>query len=132
MATKKNHIRNGFGSVRPYLYGHLDLPEFVKHAFGAVELERHQMGEQSYIVGSKIGDAVIVMDVGEPPPDATRTIASVIVFVEDVDSAYQRAIEYGVTSLSEPEDKPYEERVAGVQDSFGNIWWISTYTGSMK
>ena len=36
----KEYVRHDFGAVRPYLYGHLDLPEFVKHTFGAVELER--------------------------------------------------------------------------------------------
>src|SRR5688572_27835595 len=36
----KEYARHDFGAVRPYLYGHLDLPEFVEHTFGAVELER--------------------------------------------------------------------------------------------
>ena len=40
--------------------------------------------------------------------------------VEDVDAAYKRALECGATSLAEPEDKPYDERSAGVQDTFGN------------
>jgi PhnB protein len=32
-------------------------------------------------------------------------------------------------SIAAPEDKPYQERQAGVRDSFGNVWWISTYRG---
>ncbi len=40
-----------------------------------------------------------------------------------------RALELGATSVDAPADKPYQERNAGVRDSFGNIWWISTYTG---
>jgi PhnB protein len=47
--------------------------------------------------------------------------------VDDVDAAYERAVEAGAQSLAEPEDKPYDERSAGVKDSFGNTWWIATY-----
>jgi hypothetical protein len=42
-ATK--HIRHGVGSVRPYLYGRLDMLELVKRVFGAVELERLEVGK---------------------------------------------------------------------------------------
>ena len=39
MSSATKHIRHGVGSVRPYLYGRLDMLELVKRAFGAVELE---------------------------------------------------------------------------------------------
>jgi PhnB protein len=35
----------------------------------------------------------------------------------------------GATSVSAPENKPYQERACGVRDSFGNTWYISTYIG---
>jgi PhnB protein len=47
--------------------------------------------------------------------------------VEDVDAAYRRAIAAGATSVAEPSDKPYQERGAGIEDSYGNIWYIATY-----
>jgi PhnB protein len=122
----KEYVRHDFGAVRPYLYGHLDLSEFVERTFGAVELERQKMGD-GYHIETKIGDSVVTLETGEFPPDVTPTRASIYVYVEDVDAAYQRAIECGATSLTEPEDKPYDERVAGVQDTFGNTWWISTF-----
>jgi len=127
MRIEKSYIRHGFGAVRPYLYGHLDLPDFVKHIFGAAELERIQMGDNSLHVEAKIGDSVLVLEAGELPPEVRPTIASIYVYVEDVDETYKRALEWGATSVAQPEDKPYEERGAGVKDSFGNIWWISTY-----
>jgi PhnB protein len=42
MSNEKEYIRHGFGDVRPYLYGHLDLPEFVKRAFGVVEYNENR------------------------------------------------------------------------------------------
>jgi len=126
MSIEKGYIRHGVGAARPYLYGHLDLPEFVKRTFGAVELER--VGDdKGFHVESKIGDSVVVMETGEFPPKVTPTRASVYVSVEDVDAAYKRALECGATSLAVPEDKPYDERSAGVRDTFGNTWWISTF-----
>ena len=126
MGIEKEYIRHGLGAARPYLYGNLDLPEFVKRVFGAVELER--VGDdKGFHVESQIGDSVVVMETGEFPPSVTPTRASIYVYVEDVDAAYKRALEFGATSLAEPEDKPYDERGAGVKDTFGNTWWISTF-----
>ena len=84
------------------------------------------MGPDSFHIESRIGDSVVVLETGDPVhPSATR--ASIYVYVEDVDNTYRRAMEFGATSLAVPEDKPYQERSAGVKDSFGNTWWISTY-----
>ena len=45
MSTDEKHIRNGMGVVRPYLFGRLDLLDFVRQVFGAEEVqtlgERH-------------------------------------------------------------------------------------------
>ena len=32
-------------------------------------------------------------------------------------------------TVAAPKDQPYQERNATVRDSFGNIWYISTYKG---
>jgi PhnB protein len=127
MRDANKHIRHGVGSVRPYLYGRLDMLELVKRAFGAVELEHLPVGKGAH-VEAKIGDSMIVMEVSDPPHPSGKP-ASIYVYVDDVDAAYQRALAAGATSMTAPEDKPYQERAAGVKDSFGNVWWIATYTG---
>ncbi len=126
MSKKQPHIRHGIGSVRPYLYGRLNLPALLKEAFGAEELERLPVGGSGFHIEMKIGDSMVVLEVGEPPhPGGTR--ASIYVYVKDVDGAFKRAIEAGATSVGEPSDKPYQERGAGIKDSYGNIWYIATY-----
>ncbi|MGD0117002.1 MAG: VOC family protein [Candidatus Binatus sp.] len=126
--SNNRHIRHGAGSVRPYLYGGLDMLELVKRAFGAVELERLETRNNGFHVEAQIGDSIIVMEACDPPHPSGKP-ASIYVYVEDVDAAYQRALEAGATSIAAPENKPYQERAAGVMDSFGNTWWIATYTG---
>jgi PhnB protein len=123
----KQYIRHGVGAVRPYLYGSLDLAGLTKHAFGAVELERYDYSDNEFHVEVQIGDSVVVMELSDDP-QSQATKASVYVYVEDVDASYIRALEHGAISVAEPEDKPYSERSAGVKDSFGNTWWISTFT----
>ena len=125
---EREHVRHGIGTVRPYLYGPSALIQWVKQTFAARELERTKAGGGEH-VELKIGDSVIVLETGDPPP-SFATPASVYAYVEDVDATYKRALTGGAQSIAVPEDKPYDERGAGVKDSFGNTWWIATYTGT--
>ena len=120
-------VHHGVGAVRPYIYGRLDLLDFVKNVFDAIELERNQM-PTGFHVQAQIADSVMVLSAMDPPyPHATR--ASTYVYVEDVDATYQRALAQGATSINEPADKPWKGRNAAVKDAFGNIWYMETYKG---
>jgi PhnB protein len=55
-----------------------------------------------------------------------ETPAALHCFVDDVDSAYRRAVAAGATSLHEPADQDYGERGASVKDAFGNHWYLAT------
>jgi PhnB protein len=124
------HVRHGHGTVRPYVYGKLDLPDFVREVFGAKEIERHNYPKGGCHVEAEIGDSLIVLEAAaEFPPTSGVTKNSTYVYVDNVDAAYKRAMEMGATPISPPEDKPYQERGCGVKDSFGNTWWIATFTG---
>ncbi len=121
------YARHGRGAARAYIHAHADAVELCKAAFGAEAIESVE-GDSGAHVELGIADSVIVVEVGEtfpgdPPP------CSVYIYVPDIDAAYERALAAGAKSLAAPEDKPYQERQAGVTDGFGNTWWISTYTG---
>ncbi|HEV7733910.1 MAG TPA: VOC family protein [Candidatus Binatia bacterium] len=120
-------VRNGRGTVRPFIYGRLDLLDFVAHVFGAVELERNTVAG-GFHVQAQIGDSVVVLSAMEPPYGAA-TRASTYVYVDDVDATYERAIAAGASSLGKPTDRPFQERTASVTDAFGNLWYLATYIG---
>lgn len=122
------HVRHGRGAVRPYVYGPLGLADFIRDTFGAVELERVGNEGDGFHIEAQIGDSVIVLETGNVLP-AAATPASIYVYVPDVDAAFARALRAGAKALDVPVDKPYAERAAGVTDAFGNVWWISSYTG---
>lgn len=126
MFGRHKYVRHGFGAVRPYVHGHLDLWELVQDAFGAVEIERHEFSATAFHLEARIEDAVLVLELGDPPHKEGKP-GSIYVYVEDVDAAYDRAVKHGAKSVQSPEDKPYHERQAAVRDSYGNTWWIATY-----
>jgi len=127
MEAERRYVHHGKGTVRPYVYGRLDLPDFVRKVFDAVELERNKL-PGGFHVQAQIGDSVMVLSAMDPPyEEATR--GSIYVYVPDVDATYQRALAAGATSISQPTDKPWKGRAAGVRDSFGNVWYLETYKG---
>jgi uncharacterized glyoxalase superfamily protein PhnB len=93
--------------------------EFLKQAFGATGDFRTDM--PSVI---KIGDSlVMISSVG--PRDAMP--AFLYLYVDDIDTTYQRALKAGAASLEDPWDTPYGDRRGMIQDPCGNIWQIATH-----
>lgn len=122
-AAAKTFKRPGFHTVTPYLIVKPaeELVEFVNQAFGAVESFR-QSGPGGFHCEVKIGDS-IVMIVGGPGLDPQP--AAFHLYVPDVDDFYARAVAAGATSVAEPSDQEYGERIAAVKDIGGNEWYIA-------
>lgn len=121
------HVRQGHGAVRPYLYGPIDLPDFVRQVFDAIELERFEFGPKSFHVEMQVGDSTLVIEAGDLPQSVKPWRGSVYVYVPDVDAVHARALSLGATLLAAVEDKPYQERQGGFVDAAGNTWWVATY-----
>lgn len=123
-----NPIPAGYHTVTPYLVvrGVPSLIEFVQQTFDAQEIVR--MARPDGIVMHaevRIGDSMVMM--GEHTGDSEPKTAMLYVYVEDVDTVYQRAVAAGGVSISEPANQFYGDRHGGVKDAFGNQWWIATH-----
>jgi uncharacterized glyoxalase superfamily protein PhnB len=71
-----------------------------------------------------IGDATIEIT---EAADASHTLSGMFyVYVPDTDATWRGAMDAGGTSLSEPADQPYGERVGAITDAFGNRWYLAT------
>jgi len=93
--------------------------EFLKQAFRATG---DFCPERPSVI--KIGDSlVMVSNVG--PREVMA--AFLYLYVEDVDTVYQRALAAGAISLEAPSDLPYGDRRGMVKDPCGNIWQIATH-----
>jgi PhnB protein len=62
---------------------------------------------------------------GEPDGSQKSMPAMILLYVADPDALYQRALKAGATSLREPADQPYGDRIGGVEDPTGNQWWVA-------
>ena len=58
------------------------------------------------------------------------TSSAFYIYVEDTDGVWSRAVMAGAKSLSEPEDTPWGDRRAIVDDPWGNQWQIATHCGA--
>ena len=131
-ATAAIQLREGFHSITPYIIvpGAAQFIEFVKQVFGAEEKLRVPTQDGSRIMHAevKIGDSMIELSDGNEqyPPRP----ASIHLYLPDTDSAYQRALAAGATSLHTVEEMPYGERSGSVKDPFGNHWYIATHHGA--
>ncbi|MEK6301729.1 MAG: VOC family protein [Acidobacteriota bacterium] len=113
-------IPEGWHSVTPRLVAHdaARLVDFLKHAFGATGDLRTDI--PSVI---RIGDSIVMVS-GVGPRDAMP--AFLYLYVDDIDATYQRALQAGAVSLEEPQDLPYGDRRAMIEDPCGNVWQIAT------
>jgi PhnB protein len=51
---------------------------------------------------------------------------TIFLYVDDVDAVVRRATEAGATTLMEPEDQFWGDRMGQVQDPFGHVWLVAT------
>jgi len=129
-------IPDGYPQVSPYLCvaGANDAIEFYKQVFGATE--RVRMPAPGGKVGHaelQLGDSVIML-ADEFPEMGNRSPVSiggspvtVGVYVEDVDTVFDRAIELGATAERPVENQFYGDRSGLFVDPFGHRWSVSTH-----
>jgi len=124
----------GYNAVQPYLMfvNTAEAKAWYEKIFGATE-KLLMENDSGRIVHAEIviGGSIIMMADENPTIDAFAPAhyggspISLMVYVQNSDATYQAALEAGATSLREPTDQPYGDRMAGVLDPFGYKWWIA-------
>jgi PhnB protein len=134
MATKA--IPEGYRTATPYLIvnGGAEAIEFYKRAFGATEIVR--MADPHGRVGHaeiKIGDSMIMLadehpDMGyRSPRSIGGSAVSILLYVEDVDELFDRAVKAGAKSQRPVANQFYGDRAGTLEDPFGHVWTIATH-----
>jgi PhnB protein len=134
MAVKP--IPEGYHCVTPYLCakGAAQAIEFYKKAFSATE--RMRIAQPDGRVGHaeiQIDDSVIMLsdeflEMGASSPQSLGgSPVSIHLYVEDADAMFKQAIAAGAKVKRPVADQFYGDRLGGVEDPFGHIWWISTH-----
>jgi len=120
-------IPNQYLPVMPYIItDHAEaFLDFTKNVLDAQEqLIVPGEGNRSIIHGEiRIGDAVIMF--AQKPDNYDTRPCGMFIYVTDVDTVYQKALQYKAVSLMQPVRQDYGY-TAGFEDPFGNQWWIVT------
>ena len=122
-----NPIPAEYGAITPYLVveGASGLIDFAKQTFGAQEIMR--MPGPGGTIGHaemRFGDRVVML--ADAGPENPARSAALVLYVNDCDATYGKALAAGGAKEMEPEDQFYGDRRGGVQ-AFGVSWWIHTH-----
>jgi uncharacterized glyoxalase superfamily protein PhnB len=118
----------GYHTVTPYLVvaDGEGLLGFLRAAFQAEECSRTVRPDGSIANAEvRIGDSMVMVAQAREPWKPMPT--GFYLYVPDTDATYTAALTAGGASLLEPADQFYGDRNAGVQDPWGNNWWIATH-----
>jgi PhnB protein len=129
-------VPEGYPRVTPYLIvdGANAAIDFYCSVLGASE--RMRMPGPDGRIGHaelQLGDSVLMLADENVPMDARGpatiggTPVSLLVYVEDSDAVFERAVKAGAKSLRPVEDRFYGDRSGQFEDPFGHRWDVATH-----
>ena len=127
-------IPAGYHSVTPYLMVRdaARAIAFYRDAFDAHEAMRFD-GPNGTIAHAEvtIGDSHVMLADESPDHVGPQTLGgagvSLMLYVEDVDATFARAVAAGATIRHPVGDRFYGDRVGTLADPFGHVWSIATH-----
>jgi uncharacterized glyoxalase superfamily protein PhnB len=118
----------GYPVLAPYftVTGADRLISFLCDVFGATILKetRHPDGTVQH-ARLRLGDVVIMLN--EATEGYQSQVSQMHLFVSDVEATYHNALATGAASLMTPNIRPHGDRMAGITDPCGNIWWLASH-----
>ena len=134
-------IPEGYHSVTPFMTVRdaAHAIEFYKRAFGARE-KGAMKGPDGKIMHAElvIGDSIIMLadefpEFGSLSPQSIGGSAMGLhIYVEDVDSAFDRAVEAGAKVEMPVADMFWGDRYGKLQDPYGHKWSIGTHKADLS
>jgi uncharacterized glyoxalase superfamily protein PhnB len=137
MAGKVKRVPKGCHTLTPHLVvgGASNAIEFYKKAFGAKELRRALGPDGKSILHAElqIGDSRLFLNdefpqMGSHSPLALKgTPVTIHMWCEDVDSAWQQAVQAGAKVAMPLADQFWGDRYGVVTDPFGHSWAMASH-----
>jgi PhnB protein len=130
-----NHVPEGYHSVTPYLAvaGAAEAIDWYVKAFGATELFRMEHEGRIGHAEIKIGDSPVMLADEHSeidhlgPKSRGGATTSFMIYLENVDAAFRRAVDAGATELRPVQDQFYGDRSGTLADPFGHVWTLATH-----
>jgi len=130
---KVNPIPAGYHTVNPYMMTRnvTELVTFLEKAFNG-EVQAKTVAPNGFImnVEMKIGTSMLML--AEARGDFDPMPMSFYMYVDDVDTTYQQALDAGAELMYAPADQFYGNRDCGVKGPKGNIWFIASHIEALS
>ena len=134
MAVKP--IPEGYHSITPYLIikDAAAAIDYYKKVFGATE--RMRMDGPGGTIGHAelvIGNSTIMLADEHPtmgyrsPKTLGGSPVSLVLYVENVDTVFKRAVDAGAKAQRPVENQFYGDRMGTLEDPFGHVWSVATH-----
>jgi PhnB protein len=133
--AKVKAIPDEYPRVIPYLSvdGASEAIDFYVKVLGATE--RMRMPGPDGKLGHaelEIGESMVMLADSFPespstPKELGGSPVTIMVYVQDVDATYQKALDAGATAISKVEDQFYGDRSGSFEDPFGHRWHIASH-----
>jgi len=128
-------IPEGYHTVTPYLSvkNAGDALDWYQRALGASEVMRFEHGGKIGHAEIRIGDSIVMLsdewlEGGHLSPlSLGGTGVSLHIYVDDVDSAFRKAIDAGAKQQRAVQDQFYGDRSGTLIDPFGHRWNLATH-----
>ena len=125
-------VPEGYPTISPYFVvrdGSAAMEFYIK-AFGAVVHRIDRNGDGSLnTVELYVGTSMIMIGQSKKAPlpseDSLPPIG-MYMYVQDVDTVFEKAVAAGATVQNPPTDQHYGDRRADIADPFGFVWWIAS------
>jgi PhnB protein len=139
---KAKAIPEGFHSIIPSLIVNNSAKaiEFYQQAFGAKKRRMFNMPDGKTIYAEiQIGDSILIltdeypeMKAFSPLSSGGGTSAGLVLYVEDVDAVFKKAVFAGAKVTMPLEDAFWGDRSGSIVDPFGHRWMLSTHIKDMS
>lgn len=128
-------IPDGYHSVTPYLFVNRAAAaiDFYCKVLNATELYRLPMGDKIGHAEIQIGDSRLMLadehpEMGAMSPNSRGgSTGSFLIYVADVDAAFDRAVKAGCKIDKPVQDQFYGDRSGTFTDPFGHMWTLATH-----
>ncbi len=135
MARSVKPVPDGFHTITPNLLcrNAERAIEFYKTVFGASELMRLPgPGGKIMHCELKIGNSILFVNddftqsTGDTPARSSLSSTSLFLYVEDVDTVFNRALKAGATVDMPLQDMFWGDRFGKISDPSGHVWGLAT------
>lgn len=136
MWGKAKPVPDGFHNVTPSLVVQdtARAVDFYKTAFGA-EAKRVHHGPDGKVMHAEvhIGDSIVMLSDEFPggtckaPVSGGSTSATVHLYLENADEAFNRSVSAGATVIMPMMDAFWGDRYGQIKDPFGHVWSIASH-----